>query len=113
MANTVEQVKCPNRPCKKRWLTGDESYAQSASNFLKTWFLNGATKMNPNMNFAQGIPGKSNGAPTGIIDGWGFISVVDSVHMLEGSKAWNNQDDQGIKQWFTEYLTWLRKSKAG
>jgi hypothetical protein len=65
------------------------------------------------MNFAQGIPGKSDGTASGIIDGWRLICIVDSVHMLESSESWTAADDIGMKAWFTDYLQWLRTSKPG
>ncbi|MCR2807390.1 alginate lyase family protein [Paenibacillus soyae] len=94
-------------------LTGDQSYAEAAAKLLKVWFLNDDTNMNPNMKFGQEIPGKANGSPSGIIEGRRFISVIDSVHMIEGSDAWTEADDQGMKKWFHEYVTWLRTSEFG
>jgi hypothetical protein len=94
-------------------LTGNETYAAAASKYLRAWFLDDSTKMNPHMNFAQGIPGKSDGNPTGIIDGWRLICIVDSVHMLESSASWTAADGLGMKTWFTDYLQWLRTSKPG
>jgi hypothetical protein len=94
-------------------ITGNEAYAESALKYLRTWFLDDNTKMNPHMNFAQGIPGKSDGTPTGIIDGYRLISVVDSVHILESSGSWTAADDRGMKAWFSDYLKWLRTSKPG
>ncbi|SEB86746.1 alginate lyase family protein [Paenibacillus sp. GP183] len=94
-------------------LTGKETYASAASKYLRAWFLDDSTKMNPHMNYAQGIPGKSDGTPTGIIDGYRLISVVDSVHILESSESWTTADDQGMKAWFSDYLKWMQTSKPG
>src|SRR6478609_11143396 len=41
--------------------TSDEKYAQKAAAFLKTWFIDPATKMNPNLTYAQAVLGVNDG----------------------------------------------------
>ena len=36
------------------------SSMHKTAEFLRTWFLNNDTRMNPNLEFAQTIPGYSN-----------------------------------------------------
>ena len=40
------------------FFTANEKYAAHAERFLRTWFLDSATAMNPNMKYAQGMKGK-------------------------------------------------------
>jgi hypothetical protein len=95
------------------YLTGDERYAKHAAQLLRVWFLDAATHMNPNLNYAQFIPGVNEGRGIGIIDTVALLPVVDAMGMLEGSPSWTKADQKGMKEWFSDYLKWLRTSKEG
>jgi len=95
------------------YFTHDEAYAKKASQLLHVFFLDTATKMNPNMNYAQSVKGVNDGRGTGILDSRSFVYVVSFIGLINGSKAWSNTDDQQLKAWFTEYYDWLSTSKGG
>lgn len=97
------------------YYTGDARYAQRAALDLRTWFLDAATKMNPNMNYAQGIPCKVDGRGIGIIEfSYTLTQVVDATAILAtGAPGWTNTDQAGMTGWYTQFLTWLRTSKNG
>ena len=42
------------------YYSGERTYADGAARVIRVWFLDPATRMNPNMNFAQAVPGVSN-----------------------------------------------------
>jgi Alginate lyase len=91
----------------------NESYASKATDLLRVWFLNGDTKMNPNMQHAGEVRGKNNGTNGGIIAGKDFPEIIDSLDMIGNSRSWTSQDQKGMKLWFAHYLDWLMNSTAG
>jgi len=97
------------------YFTGEEKYAKKAADFLNTWFLNPKTRMNPNLNYGQTIPGHNNGMGrgTGLIDTYSFVAMLDAVELLKGSKAMNSKLENGLKEWFTQFTTWMQDSTIG
>ena len=49
-------------------ITGKRTYAEHAAKHLRAWFVDAATRMNPNLEYAQAIQGRFTGRGTGIID---------------------------------------------
>jgi len=95
------------------YLTGNEAYAARAVLLLRTWFLDPATRMNPNLNYAQAVMGVNNGRGTGLIDVRGLPRLLDGLTLLSGSPALTQQDETGLHKWFSGYLDWLETSKNG
>jgi len=92
---------------------GDEVYAQKAAQLLRVFFLDRETRMNPNLQFAQGIPGVNTGRGIGLIETRGLTRVVDAIGLMKGSKAWANADQKGMEEWFAKFLRWMLESKNG
>ncbi len=95
------------------YYTGDEKYAAHAAQLLKVWFLDPATKMNPNLKYGQAVPGANDGRPFGIIETLNWQGMVQYVPLLDGSQAWTPQDKKALQQWFGDYANWLLTSDIG
>ena len=94
-------------------ITGDDRYARKAAELLKVFFLDDATRMNPNLQYAQAIPGVSKGRGTGIIDTLHLIEVPKAVEAMAKSPAFPAEVDMGLKKWFADYTDWMISSKNG
>ena len=95
------------------YCTSEEKYAAKATELLRYWFLNDATKMNPNLNYAQAIPGINNGRGIGIIETIALTGIADATGLLQGSKSFTEADARSIQQWYSQYLNWMLTSKNG
>lgn len=95
------------------YFTNDAKYAAHATKLLKIWFLDPATKMNPNLNFGQAIPGIVNGRGIGIIDTHNLVKLIDGIQLLANSKSLTNSDYSQIQSWYKEFLNWMLTSTIG
>ncbi len=84
------------------WLvTKEELYGAHAIEHLRAWFVDEATRMNPSLEFAQAIHGRTAGRGIGIIDTVHLVEVARAAAALEGSQS------------FSEYLSWMTTSSDG
>jgi hypothetical protein len=95
------------------FFSGDELYARHASKLIRTWFLDESKGMNPNLQYSQAVPGRSEGRGAGVLDGRHTALVIDAVGMIRGSKSWTAHDDSSLRAWFGRYVTWLTESENG
>jgi hypothetical protein len=97
------------------YYTGKKQYAEHAAEILRTWFVTPATRMNPNLNFAQGIPCKNDGRSIGIIDFAQYYTInLDAMAILDtGAPGWSASDRAGMRAWNAGYLDWLVNSDFG
>ena len=97
------------------YFSGDERYAEKATELLRVWFLNKDTRMNPNLNHAQIVPGLYDGKGRcyGVIDAYSFVEMLDGVQLLEGSRAFTKKDSKALKAWFSAFLNWILTSPQG
>ncbi len=93
-------------------LTGDKRYAAKACDHLRAWFVTPATRMNPNLEYAQAITGRNTGRSFGIIDTLHLVEVARAASFLADGPL-EARDSAAVKSWFGEYLGWLNTSEHG
>jgi len=95
------------------YFSDEEKYAEHAALLLKVWFVNPESRMNPNLNFGQSIPGITDGRAEGLIETVGLIEVVDGIGILKNSGSLSASDLQSLRKWFADYLKWIQESAVG
>lgn len=93
------------------YFTGNESYSEKAREQLVAWFVDPDTRMNPNLQYAQAIPGIVDGRGIGIIDSRLLIGVMDSVELIKPEL--NEDEYKAIVRWYTDFTHWLVTSDNG
>jgi hypothetical protein len=69
--------------------------------------------MNPNLRFAQYVPGRNEGRGAGVLEMRHLARVCDALALLAGSPAWTAADAQAFHVWLAAYFTWLTESPNG
>ena len=95
------------------YVTDDRRYADKAALLLRVWFLDAATRMNPNARFAQGGPGRTPGRAEGVLDTFRLLRVVEGIGLLGPSGALTAADQAGLERWFADYAAWMQTSPTG
>jgi hypothetical protein len=95
------------------YFSGNEAYAAHAAKLLEVWFLDSATKMNPNLNYGQAMKGHNEGRGAGMIDTRHFVILIDGIGLINGSKKWSTADQKGMQDWFAQFLVWMQTSRNG
>jgi len=93
-------------------LTKDRKYGQHACEHLRAWFVTPATRVNPNLEFSQGVHGVSTGRSYGIIDTLHLVEVARAASIVAPSIL-SVEEDSAVKDWFHSYLQWMTTSDKG
>ena len=93
------------------YFTGEQRYAEKAAELIRAWFLDPETRMNPNMNFSQGIPGVATGKFSGVIDSRTLIRALDGALLIEPSGALTASEMEDLRQWAARFVQWLKTSE--
>lgn len=82
---------------------------------LKVWFINRKTKMNPNFEYSQFIPGRNNGKgnPPGMIDTRNLVVVLNHINTVNAKKPIDKKVMKKIKKWYADFGNWMETSDYG
>jgi hypothetical protein len=94
-------------------LTGERRYADHAARHLRAWFVDTATRMNPNLLYSQAIHGRVTGRGVGIIDTVHLVEVARAISFVAESRALTAADVSAVREWFSQYLTWMTTHQYG
>ncbi|KAJ7612371.1 chondroitin AC/alginate lyase [Mycena polygramma] len=87
-------------------------YSQNVAKYIKTWFLDADTSMNPNLNYAQMNrgPNGQKGEYTGILDLRGFAKIASGILILRQHRStdWTADIDSQMVAWAKKYISWLQ-----
>jgi hypothetical protein len=84
-------------------------YADAAALHLRAWFIDPATRMNANLQYAQAVCGRFSGRSFGIIDTLHLVEVARAAWQIDLDPA----DLAGVQRWFASYIEWMTTSKNG
>src|SRR5579883_830641 len=94
-------------------LTRDRRYSGHAAAHVRAWFVDPATRMNPNLQYAQAIHGRTTGRGTGVIDTIHLVEVARAAPLVAESGALKPAEFAAVKKWFADYVKWMTTSKNG
>lgn len=94
------------------YFSGKKAYGEHGLRLLRTWFLDAETKMNPNMRYAQAIPGRNDGRDVGVVEAESLRHLPDAIGMLTSTGHWTEQDEAAMQQWCRAFLDWMLHSGA-
>lgn len=98
--------------CSAGYYLEEKKYLEKAVYFMKVFFIDPETRMNPHLEYGQAIKGICEGRGIGIIDLLPLVGMVHALGFIEEYPEWKNELD-GMKQWVREMLIWLTTSPKG
>lgn len=95
------------------YFLGDPQCNVHAAKVLSTWFMDPATRMNPNLEHGQLIRGVNTGRGAGMIDTQSLIHAVHGIDLLERTGKLDAAIQAGLRNWFADYADWMNTSRHG
>ena len=95
--------------------TGNPEFANRAGEWLRAWFVDPSTRMNPSLDYSQIRLGHggNKGTKSGVLDGRRLLRALDAFRILEDSGVLKPGDLTAVRAWFADYYSWLKTSTLG
>lgn len=94
-------------------IDGQAAHAQHAAEWLRVFFVDPSTRMNPHLRLAQAIPGVTTGRGIGLIDTLHLVEIPLALEAIERASGVDPVVVAGVRAWFAAYLQWMRESPPG
>ncbi|WP_151998256.1 MULTISPECIES: alginate lyase family protein [unclassified Imperialibacter] len=91
----------------------EDKYALKAIEHSNAWFVNEATRMNPDMLCSQAIFGRVTGRGIGIIDAIHLVEVAQALMVLEENGLLKDDALEKTKTWFAQFNGWITTHPYG
>jgi hypothetical protein len=91
------------------------TYANKAAENIRIFLIDPETKMNPNLQFGQMIPGidNGNGRAEGVIDIYDMVGMMPCVELIVDSGVFSKEEVTALKKWYADLQNWLTSSSIG
>lgn len=110
-----ELVKRTGALSRAYYATGDEKYYDAFCRQIDAWFLSRKTRMVPNFEYNQFIPGRNGGkgCGAGVIDAYNLVNVIEAIRLVDSKKSLGRSRTKKLKKWFRTFASWMQTSDIG
>lgn len=85
-------------------LTGERRYADHGAAFVRSWFVDPATRMAPHLRSAQIQPDKpGEGGMAGVVDFRDFWALADAIRIFADAGALSAAESAATATWFADF----------
>lgn len=100
---------------KAFYLTGERKYYDAFVDQLDVWFLDRKTRMVPDFEYSQFVPGRNDGkgCAAGLIDAYNFIDLLEAVRLVNSKQSIGRRRMRKLKTWFRNFADWMMTSEIG
>lgn len=90
-------------------------YLEAYLRQIDTWFINKRTRMRPDFEYNQFIPGRNNGkgCAGGLIDAYNFVEVIESIYLVNSIHSIDKKRMKALRKWFKNFAGWMQTSEIG
>ena len=95
------------------YFSEDPKFAFKAMEYMDIWFVDEATKMNPNAQYGSARPGSNDGDRVAVLNFVKIQSVITALQIFENKGILADKTKIGVNQWIKDWSVWLQTSEFG